>query len=205
MQHIGTCVLARESEPVSWLENEGPCALPHRGPGGHSGPDEHVDVRAPVPRHRPEPARSGDPTVDKDLRYLVAEGEALANAGWDRSLEGNTLSEVLEPQRVNGARTGVPRCVGGRAAELEITSANGRHNIVRMGPTRRLPQTSLCVPSLRVHGRVHPRDRAILTPSMPHPRGTPREETPARHRFLGWAMADSNRRPLPCEGSALTN
>ncbi len=58
---------------------------------------------------------------------------------------------------------------------------------------------SLCVPSHRVHGSVHPRDRAILTPSMPHPRGTPREETPVQLGFPEWAIQDSNLWPLPCE------
>ncbi len=74
--------------------------------------------------------------VDRELKYLVAEGELLTAIGFDRTLEGRRVVEVL-PGEV-GARTAAlfRRALAGETVPHESVW-NGRTLLTHFGPLRR--------------------------------------------------------------------
>lgn len=74
--------------------------------------------------------------VDRDLRYLMAEGEALAAAGLQQSdLEGKTLDEALPPSLASELIPLYRRALDGDTFTLEH-SAYGRHYVLHGAPIR---------------------------------------------------------------------
>lgn len=85
-------------------------------------------------RHLPDTAVL---LFDHDLRYSLAGGPALENAGWhaDR-IVGRTLGEVLPPEEHAPLIPLHRAALDGREQTVEMTAANGRHYETRFVPLR---------------------------------------------------------------------
>ncbi|RYG23471.1 PAS domain S-box protein [bacterium] len=72
--------------------------------------------------------------VDRDLRYLLAEGEALGNLGFTpESFLGKTIFEVLEPELAAEYEPNYRAALEGRSVRTEHT-AHGRRFATHVGP-----------------------------------------------------------------------
>ncbi len=73
---------------------------------------------------------------DRDLRYTVAEGQALTDVGYDREhIEGRTIREVLPPARADALEPYYRATLSGRAQVIELP-AGERIYMVHFVPVR---------------------------------------------------------------------
>ena len=76
-------------------------------------------------------------TFDHDLRYTLAEGPALAAAGWDpEAMVGKTLTDLVPAERAEALEAMYRRPLAGETATIDIESLQGRLFSVELTPVR---------------------------------------------------------------------
>ena len=104
-----------------------------------SGPDaRQADVAAAIRAALEELPGSSVSVFDRDLRYLLVRGTALASGGLTAGkLEGGRAPDVLEPDVWEFYRPLYEAALGGERTKADLSSRDGlRHYVVRVGPVR---------------------------------------------------------------------
>lgn len=74
---------------------------------------------------------------DHDLRYLLADGPALAKSGWTRAqIEGRTVGEVMEPDHARRLTEQFRSALAGHVQEFEIGDDEVGYYLSRVVPIR---------------------------------------------------------------------